>query len=125
MGIFLFIIAFILVLLFSPIGFIFIFIKAIVSFNFKYLDKFYFSLALSLDQFGNVVMAGLFNTIMITKSSKNLFGNIDETISSVVGKNEIDNTLTKFGKLLNYILNRIEKDHSKNAIENDEKIKNR
>jgi len=45
------------------------------------------------------------------------FGNRDETISSVLGKNIEMNTLSKFGKGLNSILDVIELGHSLNSID--------
>jgi len=117
MGFILFVIAFLLVGMFAPLGLIFTTIKALILWDKHYINNYYLSLAISLDQFGNVVMAGLFNIIMIKNTSINLFGNPDETISSVLGKNKRDNTLFLLGYLLDYILNKIEKDHSINAIE--------
>jgi hypothetical protein len=58
----------------------------------------------------------LFNRYLITKDGYK-FGNPDETISSVIGKNERLQTLTSSGRLLNSILNRIEKNHAKKSIE--------
>ena len=45
------------------------------------------------------------------------FGNPDETISSVLGRNKLKNNLTYIGKTLAKILNLIEKDHVEKAIE--------
>ncbi|MCF6349253.1 MAG: hypothetical protein L3J20_13320 [Flavobacteriaceae bacterium] len=42
---------------------------------------------LSIDQMGNVAMQDLFNDIFTIKNGYQ-FGNEDETISSVLGKNE-------------------------------------
>lgn len=112
-----FLLAIILLTIFGPIGFLFMMIKSIIYFDKKHLDNYYWKLALSLDQLGNVVMSGLFNTIFITKHSTNFFGNPDETISSVLGKNMRAGTLSMNGWILNYILNKIEKDHTINSIE--------
>jgi hypothetical protein len=57
---------------------------------------------------------------LINIKSEHLFGNPDETISSVLGKNELKHTLTKLGKLIVWILNKIDFNHTKNAIEEDE-----
>ena len=46
-----------------------------------------------------------------------MFGNRDETISSVIGKNKQLNTLTTFGKNMDRILEFIETDHSLNSID--------
>ena len=49
-----------------------------------------------------------------------MFGNPDETISSVLGKNQRDNTLTLLGKLIVWVLNMVDENHSEKAIEDDE-----
>ena len=77
------------------------------------------NLAISLDQFGNVAMKGLFNMILINSYAFQ-FGNPDETISSVLGKNKLNNSLTGLGRLLDKFLNRLDDNHSINSIEEDE-----
>jgi hypothetical protein len=64
-------------------------------------------------------MSGLFNEILI-KGKDHQFGNPDETISSVLGKNLRNKKLTLLGRVLNAVLNRIDENHSINAIEEDE-----
>ena len=56
-----------------------------------------FDLAHSIDQTGNVICERLFNHILI-KSRIHRFGNPDETISSVLGKNKVINNLAFLGK---------------------------
>ena len=46
------------------------------------------------------------------------FGAEDETISSALGKNQRDNTLTKTGKKLVWILDKIDKNHCIKSINN-------
>ncbi len=74
-------------------------------------------LALSEDQYGNTLGQYLFNDLLITKDSKHLFGNIDETISSVLGKNKKAGTLTRLGRSLSFVLNFIDKNHVEKAID--------
>jgi hypothetical protein len=57
----------------------------------------------------------------INRSRLNKFGNEDETISGVIGKNKRLNTLTFAGRLLDKLLDTIDKNHSIDAIEEDEK----
>jgi hypothetical protein len=76
-------------------------------------------IAVSIDQTGNVFCKELFNDALIYPKGHR-FGNEDETISSVLGKNKLSNTLTWAGKLLDRILNVFEKDHSVISIEHDE-----
>ena len=41
---------------------------------------------------------------------------MEETISSALGKNQRDGTLTKIGRALVWILDKIEKEHCKKSI---------
>jgi len=116
----LFIVAFILVAVFAPIGIVFTIIKSSILLDSDYIKDYFMKLAISLDQFGNVSMAGLFNMVLITSNSENLFGNPDETISSVLGKNKINRNLAPLGIFLDSILNRLDNNHSINSIEKDE-----
>lgn len=111
MNILLFLLSFILVGIFAPIGFL-------VSL-FKYHSGYYFKLAIALDQFGNVVMSPLFNSLLIN-SDKYPFGNPDETISSVLGKNKVNNSLAYTGRRLDALLNGLDEGHSIKSIEDDE-----
>lgn len=86
------------------------------------LNKLLLKMAVSIDQLGNVVMQELFNVIIIKKTSVDKFGNEDETISSVIGKNQLTNSLTKFGKFLNNILNALDRNHSLNSIESGRSV---
>lgn len=115
-GFILFVIAFILIIILTPIGMIFTTIKCIFEYDLTSINRYYKDIAISLDQLGNVVMAGLMNIVLI-KGEEHLFGNPDETISSVIGKNKVDNTLTLSGKILDWILNKIDTNHSIDAIE--------
>ena len=109
MRILLFILSFILVIVLSPIG-------LLVSI-FSYKSIYYFRLAVSLDQFGNVVMSHLFNLILISGLSTSKFGDPDETISSVLGKNKQTGTLRYLGKRLVALLDGLDKNHSIKSIE--------
>jgi len=93
--------------------------KFLKSFAKKTNDLFY-SAALSIDQFGNVLFQYLFNWALIKNDSEDTFGNPDETISSVLGKNERSKKLTEAGKLLALILHKLDPNHSFNSIEDDE-----
>ena len=104
------ILAIILVPIFGILGFVY---SMFVS---KSRKKYFRDIAESLDQFGGVLAQDLFNQWML-RGEYYPFGNIDETPSSVIGKNKAMGTLTKAGKLLDRILNRIDKGHSENAIE--------
>ena len=79
----------------------------------------FYAWAISIDQLGNVVCKELFNDALITPAGVE-FGNPDETISSVLGKNKLKSTLTKTGKALDWLLNKLDPNHSINSIEADE-----
>ena len=112
---------FVAILIFSivfPIGLIYQIITLFKKRNLSiYLSDYFFKLAQCVDQLGNVAYRGLFNGVLITKESKAAFGDNQETISSVIGKNLEDNTLSKTGIWLNKILNIIEPNHSIISIE--------
>jgi hypothetical protein len=106
----LFLIAYILLLPLSLLNYI------VVLFTTKDNAKGYFrSTAVNIDKFGNREFRTLWNkTLRIETGYK--FGNPEETISSALGKNERDGTLSKAGKVLSWILNLIDKDHCKKSI---------
>ena len=93
-----------------PIGFVYALIKC------RNLSHYFRGIAESIDQLGNHVMQYAFNKWLI-KDNAYKFGNIDETVSSVLGKNKRDHTLTKTGHFLDRILNRLDKNHSIDSIE--------
>jgi hypothetical protein len=115
-GLILFTTALILQVIFYPIGFTYSVILTIFKSGYKSLDKYLFNCAIAADQHANTFLAKLFNDIMIQVGGHQ-FGNPDETISSVLGKNVKSKKLSYIGKVLNFILNQIDKDHSIKSIE--------
>lgn len=77
--------------------------------------KYFLSSAVNLDRFANYEFRTLFNLILRKKHGYE-FGNFEETISSVLGKNQRDGTLSFVGKCLVWILDKLDKDHCKRAI---------
>lgn len=102
-----------------PLGIVFTLAKALWQRNWRkivgYLDNSAGALALAIDHFGNTVCRDLFNAIFISPAGYP-FGNIKETISSVLGKNYRDDTLTVAGELLVVILDAIDENHVLKAI---------
>ena len=97
------------------------FFKRKVGNGFLNVSQYLRDVAYGIDQLGNVVCADLLNLTLIKyKKGGYRFGNPDETISSVLGKNYKLGTLTLIGKILDNILNLIDKNHSVNSIEKDE-----
>ena len=94
-------------------------IGTIVSLFNHTANKYFKDIALSLDQLGNVICQHLFNICLIKKTGYK-FGNPDETISSVLGKNYVNKTLTKVGYLLSLMLHKVDKNHVINSIDNTE-----
>lgn len=80
------------------------------------LGKYFLTSAIAVDQLGNVMCQDLFNSLLI-KDDSTPFGNEDETISSVLGKNQVKNNLTKIGRCLNWLLNLLDPNHSIDSIE--------
>jgi hypothetical protein len=80
---------------------------------------YWFKMAISFDQLGNVALSRLFNDLLI-KPNRDLFGKEDETISSVLGKNKLNGTLKPLGKALVWILDTLDENHSIKSIEVDE-----
>ncbi len=115
MGVILFIISFLLVGLFTPIGMMFTIMRSLFTLNIKPINDYYLKLAISLDRFGNVVMGGMFNFILIN-DTKHQFGDDRETISSVLGKNKINKSLSYFGRRLDALLNGLDEGHSVKSI---------
>ena len=92
---------------------------SILNFFFVENKKGYFlSSALNLDKFGNREFRTLLNKMLIVESGHR-FGNIAETISGVLVKNERDETLTKKGKVLVWVLDKIDKNHCEKSIDLD------
>lgn len=86
--------------------------------GFKRLNEHFLYIATSIDANGNVVCEDLFDLVLI-KSNSYQFGNRKETVSSVLGKNQRDKTLTWVGWGLANLLNLIQKNHCLISIDND------
>jgi hypothetical protein len=110
-------IAFVLVVTTTPIGFVYALLHQLFIGKIKTLQIYFIEVALALDNAGNVIMQHLLNdTLLIKTPNTYQFGNKKETISSVIGKNHLTNTLSPLGRALNAFLNFIDKDHSMNSI---------
>ena len=108
------ILAKVLYLVVEPINFIYvIFVKK--KFTWKKLNGYFREEAVSIDRFGNSQYRSLFNALFVAENGYH-HGNINETISSVLGKNQRDDTLTKFGMLITKILDRMDENHCKDSI---------
>ena len=120
MGFLLFIISLVLTIITVPFGMAYTTIKLVFQFKpgilYRVSNAYFYQFALAIDQLGNVAMQDLFNDLLITKEGYK-FGNEDETISSVLGKNERSTTLSFVGQAIVKILNFIDPNHALNSIE--------
>ena len=113
----LFCIAFVLFFTTTPIGFLYAVIRQTFAKSVNSLSVYFLELALALDNAGNVLMQHVLNdALLIRNENTYLFGNKMETISSVIGKNLLTQTLSPIGLALNALLHWIDKDHSLNSI---------
>ena len=108
-----------LYLVIEPINFFYV-ILIKKKFTWKRLNGYFREEAVAIDRFGNSQYRSLFNAWFV---AENVYqhGNINETISSVLGKNEYIGKLTKKGKVLVSILNFIDKNHCAKSIDWDVK----
>jgi len=97
----------------QPIAYIFGCIITLCIGDFNHYNT---QLAIAKDRYGNVLCSHLFNYLLITKKGYK-FGNGKETISSVIGKNKRDKTLSLIGKLLDSSLDLFESNHSIKSID--------
>ena len=80
-----------------------------------YLGGIFRSVAIGIDQIGNSVCRDLFNRCLIT-SEWYKFWKVQETISSVLGKNQETWTLTLVGRAVVGVLDWIDRDHCRESI---------
>jgi hypothetical protein len=116
MGLLLFVISIALLVITGPIGIIYGFFYSLFTRSVSGIGEYFLEIAISIDQLGNVMMQHFLNLIWI-RSNGYKFGNRDETISSVIGKNLKSDTLTGFGIFFNKILNSLDPNHSLNSID--------
>lgn len=104
MGLILMILVWILTPILELVNFIVVFCLHVNSHGFfKVIDGYLKSAALDRDRFGNHNYRACLNLFM-KKEEGYRFGNTLETISSALGKNQRDNTLTWFGWVVVYFL---------------------
>lgn len=109
-------VAIIIFIILEPISFVYVnFIKE--RFNWKRLSGYWRVFAIAVDRFGNYQYRSLFNRFLNTENAYQ-FGDFRETISSALGKNQRDGTLSRTGKILTGVLDKIDKEHCKKSINN-------
>jgi len=115
-GLLLLILSLILLIITGPIGILYGIFYSLFKKHVSGLGDYFLEIAISIDQLGNVVMQHLLNLLWVKKNGYK-FGNRDETISSVIGKNLKNKSLTSFGKIISNILDKIDPNHSLNSID--------
>lgn len=79
------------------------------------INGFFHETAIDIDRFGNRNFRTLLN--MTLQKNGYEFGDINETISSALGKNKRDKTLTKTGLVVCSILDSLDEDHCIKSIQ--------
>lgn len=102
----------------APIGYIYGTVSSLFKGGIKEWNEWNKQLAIAKDQYGNGLMKYILNDSAINEGGCQ-FGNIDETISSVLGKNKRKNKLKPFGRFLSSLLNGIDKHHVEDAIDEE------
>ena len=112
---------------FGVIAFIYTHIKMFIwlfRFGFKKvineLGRYYWLIALSIDQTANVLCQHWFNDWMLKDSKKYPYGHPDQTISHVTGYNYVNPNYRKILKIVARILNFLDKRHVENAAVNEQ-----
>jgi hypothetical protein len=116
LGLFLYVIATILFLPLTILNIICVLWKNVKAKGFfNVIQDYFFQGAIDIDKFGNHNFRTLFNVIL-RKRNGYVFGFPDETISSVLGKNQAKGTLSWVGISVAFILDSLDKNHCKKSI---------
>jgi len=86
----------------------------VVAYKYGISNEYFKQTAIDIDRFGNRNFRTLLNLTLQINGYE--FGNIGETISSALGKNQRDETLTKTGKIVCNILDTLDKNHCLKSI---------
>ena len=112
MGILLYFVAIILYVPLTIINTILVLSK--YGWKFKTIDNYFYQTAVDIDRFANRNFRTLWNETLQRNGYQ--FGDERETVSSALGKNKRDNTLTQTGKILCDILDRLDENHCIKSI---------
>ncbi len=116
-GLLLFLISILLLVITGPLGFIYGVLHSLLTRGIKGLGEYLLQIAISIDQLGNVLMQHLLNLLWIRPGGGYPFGNRDETISSALGRNKRNGTLSALGRGMDALLDRLDPNHSLNSID--------
>jgi hypothetical protein len=110
--------ALIMLIIILPIVCVYMVLKRLINGNGKMISVWCWRVSKAIDVFANIHGAEIFNDLLINKGGYK-FGNPQETISSVIGKNQRDETLTILGNTLRALLDVIEYGHCILSINNE------
>ena len=87
------------------------------------LNTYLLSIAVVIDELGNVVGSPLFNKLFLLEELDTVFGDPKDTISYVLAVNKHLNNLTSSAKVLDWILNFLDPGHTDLTVQRAMKIK--
>lgn len=118
-GLTLFLVSVIIAFIFTALSFIIQPIYHLINFKWQTginkMGQWFKNLAISIDQFGNVSSSTVLN-ITLRKKGGIDFGEIDDTVSYVLGRNKYHRSLTFLGHVIVGILHLIDRNHVEKAI---------
>jgi hypothetical protein len=82
----------------------------------KYWTDTIYSINIGIDRIGNVVLGPCLNSWVLIDKTGYSFGSVNDTISRVLAVNYFMNNITTFGKILVWILEKIDKNHMNKSL---------
>ena len=112
------VVSLIMLIIILPIVCVYMVLKRLINGNGKMISVWCWRVSKAIDVFANIHGAEIFNDLLIKKGGYK-FGNPQETISSVLGKNQVEETLTILGNIIRAMLDIIEYGHCILSINNE------
>jgi hypothetical protein len=112
------VVSLIMLIIILPIVCVYMVLKRLINGNGKMIKVWSWKVSRAIDVFANIHGSEIFNDLLIKKGGYK-FGNPQETISSVLGKNQVEETLTILGNIIRAILDIIEYGHCILSINNE------
>jgi len=112
------VVALLMLIIILPIVSVYMGIKYVINGNIKMIKIWSWKVSRAIDVFANIHGSEIFNDLLIKKGGYK-FGNPKETISSVLGKNQVEETLTILGNIIRAMLDIIEYGHCILSINNE------
>jgi hypothetical protein len=112
------VVALLMLIIILPIVSVYMGIKYVINGNIKMIKVWSWKVSRAIDVFANIHGSEIFNDLLIKKGGYK-FGNPKETISSVLGKNQVEETLTILGNIIRAVLDIIEYGHCILSINNE------